>query len=161
MLYFLTAGAAGLTSFITERSKQERRQRQKDERHLAVSSFLFGKPKRKRKIFLKFLAVFFNGGHRGVLLLSSPKEVSKKGATVSTRWTPTRGNPWTPHSGKQSSATSTGFYPAHPAGRGYTPYRSGKRDLIGPTPAKKRYSFTAATKNVSPGLQGKAGSRRG
>ena len=28
--------------------------------------------------------------HRWVLLLSSPKEVSKKGATVSTRWTPTR-----------------------------------------------------------------------
>ena len=97
---------------------------------------------------------------RGVLLLSSPKEVSKKGATVSTRWTPTRGNPWTPHNGKLSNAASTGFYPAHPAGRGYTPYRSGKRDLIGPTPAKKRYSFTAATKNVSPGLQGKAGSSR-
>ena len=54
----------------------------------------------------------------------------------------------------------TGFYPAHPAGRGCRSFRCGKRNLIRPTPAKKMYSFTAATKNVSPGLQGKAGSSR-
>ena len=52
------------------------------------------------------------------------------------------------------------FYPAHPAGRGYTPYCSGKRNLIGPTACKEKVQFAAATRNVSPGLQGKAGSRR-
>ena len=51
-------------------------------------------------------AGLFTACRRRVLLLSSLKEVSKKGATVSTRWTPTRGNPWTPHSG-----TLTGCYP--------------------------------------------------
>ena len=58
-----------------------------DERQPTGFSFLFGHPKRKRKIFLKFLAVFFYGVPPWALLLSSLKEVSKKGATVSTRWT--------------------------------------------------------------------------
>ena len=65
----------------------------------------FGGPRGSEKFF-RFLFVFFSGRCRRTLLLSSPKEVSKKGATVSTRWTPTRGNPWTPHSG-----TLTGCYP--------------------------------------------------
>ena len=42
--------------------------------------FLFDRPKRNG-----------NGRQPLALLLSSPKEVSKKGATVSGRWTPTRG----------------------------------------------------------------------
>ena len=110
---------------------------------------------------MKFLAVFLTAGGHGVLLLSSLKEVSKKGATVSTRWTPTREqSPLDPAQREACSYRPTGFYPAHPAGRGYTPYRCGKRNLIGPTACKDKVSFTAATKNVSPGLQGKAGSSR-
>ena len=108
---------------------------------------------------MKFRAVFFNGGRRGVLLLSSPKEVSKKGATVSTRWTPTRGNPWTPHDIKLAHVT----LPVSPrptlraGGAGLT--AAEKMKSIGPTAYRNKAYLAAGSGNVSPGLQGKAGSR--
>ena len=56
----------------------------------AMASFL-GDQKEAKNIFrFLLLAGDFTAIRRRALLLSSPKEVSKKGATVSTRWTPTR-----------------------------------------------------------------------
>ena len=50
----------------------------------------FWTPKKVAKKVPPLRLDFFRASCRGALLLSSPKEVSKKGATVSTRWTPTR-----------------------------------------------------------------------
>ena len=72
----------------------------------------------------------FPASCRGALLLSSLKEVSKKGATVSTRWTPTRElSPLDPARRKTCSCHPAGFSPAHPAGRGCRSYRSGKNEV--------------------------------
>ena len=164
---FLRRAPWGLTSFITERSKQERCCRQLDERHPAVSFFLFGHPKRKRKLFLKFLAVFFSSIPPQALLLSSLKEVSKKGATVSTRWTPTRGTyPLDSSPRNPVGHLSKPGRPALPCGPGV------RATLPAVTWAEKRKTFQSnerlpvmgyvsrCGRTVSPGLQGKAGSRR-
>ena len=108
---------------------------------------------------MKFLTIFFSGIPPRALLLSSLKEVSKKGATVSTRWTPTRGNPWTPHDIKLAHVT----LPVSPrptlraGGAGLT--AAEKMKSIGPTAYRNKAYLAAGSGNVSPGLQGKAGSR--
>ncbi len=153
--------AGGLFFFRRRKKNQERRHQQIGLTASRRILLPFWSVKKEPKIFLKFLAYIFSGGPPQALLLSSPKEVSKKGATVSTRWTPTRERgPLDPARHKTCSYRPTGFYPAHPAGRGCRSYRSGKMELIGPTACKERVQFAAATKNVSPGLQGKAGSSR-
>ena len=105
----------------------------------------------------------FYGEPPQALLLSSPKEVSKKGATVSTRWTPTRERgPLDPARRETCSYRPTGFYPAHPAGRGCRSYRSGKmKSYRANGLQRKGSSLPQLLPDVSPGLQGKAGSSRG
>ena len=61
----------------------------------------------------------FPASCRGALLLSSLKEVSKKGATVSTRWTPTRElSPLDPARRKTCSCHPCRLLPGPPCGPG-------------------------------------------
>ena len=64
-----------------------------DFRQLAGGLFFFRRRKKNQESSVKSANVgvgLFTASCRRALLLSSLKEVSKKGATVSTRWTPTR-----------------------------------------------------------------------
>ena len=86
--------------------------------------------KGSEKCFFEGRCLPFYGEPPWALLLSSLKEVSKKGATVSTRWTPTREqSPLDPARHKTCSWRPTGFCPAHLAGRGCRSYRSGKNEV--------------------------------
>ena len=84
----------------------------------AAGYFFFRLRKKKQE------RIFVSGGRfYGVppwaLLLSSPKEVSKKGATVSTRWTPTREQ--SPLDPAQRETIKCNFYrllPGPPCGPG-------------------------------------------
>lgn len=103
----------------------------------------------------------FYGVPPWALLLSSLKEVSKKGATVSTRWTPTR--ELSPLDPAQRETIKCNFYwllPGPPCGPGVQVLPQRENNGIRQTTCKEKVQFAAATRNVSPGLQGKAGSRR-
>ncbi len=98
-----------------------------------LSMFLFERPKRNRKSRHRFDAVDADQG----------------------------AEPPGPRTAEHlRGVTPTGFCPAHLAGRGCRSFRSGKITVSGKQPAKKKQNLATAAKNVSPGLQGKAGSRR-
>ncbi len=78
-----------------------------------LSMFLFERPKRNRKSRHRFDAVDADQGAEP----PGPRTAEHLPGVI-----------------------STGFYPAHPAGRGCRSFRSGKRNLIGPTACKEKAS---------------------
>ena len=124
-----------------------------------LSMFLFDRPKRNRKLFLKFLAVFFSSIPPQALLLSSPKEVSKKGATVSTRWTPTREQ--SPLDPAQRETIKCNFYrllPGPPCGPGVQvlPQREKKLDWANGL-QRKEFSLPPPPKTFHPACKVRPG----
>ena len=123
--------------------------------------FFLGDQKRTEKVAI-VEGGLFTASCRGVLLLSSPKEVSKKGATVSTRWTPTRGNPWTPHSGTLTGCYPHRLLPGPPCGPGVQvlPQREKKLDRANGL-QRKEFSLPPPPKTFHPACKVRPGAAGG
>ena len=149
-LEILRPAAVGLTSFITERSKQERCHR---------FDTVDGVQGKQRPLENRL----FGDVNRGTASLNAPAVAGTAPCGADSRYDRSgRQAPGPPHSGKQSNVTSAGFYPAHPAGRGCRFCRSGKmKSYRANGLQRKGSSLPQLLPDVSPGLQGKAGSSRG
>ena len=105
----------------------------------------------------------FTASCRGALLLSSLKEVSKKGATVSTRWTPTREQG--PLDPAQRETIKCNFYqllPGPPCGPGVQvfPLRQKKLDRANGL-QRKEFSLPPPPKTFHPACKVRPGAAGG